>query len=273
MENFSGPTSNATLLKNRKYFSENAIDLDFIRAHEHLESYGPRHKPVSHALILEKFRDKCGANGLMLFNERGALSKDGNRYMYVADIVPECGDEADYHLAVGFRSFNDETSCFQMSCGTTVMMCSNGLQTSVIVPSRRKHTSAICEMLDSKIEAGLECFRRDAQSTEENISLLKSTKYSDEILGKLIIALGRTKMVGSTNIMKILEEVDNPSFNKHDDGSAWRIMNACTTVTTHRMSNPLRAMLSSKVMHDELMKIIKPGYVPLGDISLVEEAA
>lgn len=265
-------SSNATLLKNRKFFSDNAIDLDFIRAHEHLESYGPRHVPVSHALILEKFRAKCESNGLMLFNEQGALSKDGNRYMYVADIVPDCGDESDYHLAVGFRSFNDETSCFQMSCGTTVMMCSNGLQTSVIVPSRRKHTSSIIELLDSKIDAGLEHFRHDAQSTEENIALLKSTKYSDEILGKLVLALGRTKMVGSTNIMKILEEVDNPSFNKHDDNTAWRIMNACTTVTTHRMANPLRALSTSKIMHDELMKIVKPGYIPLGDI-VEEEAA
>lgn len=43
-------------------------------------------------------------------------------------------------------------------------------------------------------------------------------------------------------------------------------MNACTTVTSHRMANPLQAMDTSKIMHDELMKIIKPGYVPLGDV-------
>lgn len=256
---------NATLIKNSKYFSDNAIDLDFIRANEHLESHGPRHVPVSHALILEKFREKCDAAGLMLFNEQGALSKDGERYMYVADVVPEIGDKNEYHLAVGFRSFNDESSCFQMSCGTSVMICANMCMSSVIIPSRRKHQASIFEVLDSKIDAGLERFTHDAKKTEENIAFMKTIPYSDELLGKLLVSLGRTKAIGNTNIMKILEEVDNPSYNDHKDNSAWRIMNACTTVTTHRMANPLQAMNSSKVMHDELMKLIKPGYIPLGD--------
>lgn len=265
--------SNATLLKNGKYFTDNAIDIDFIKAHEHLESHGPRHVPVSHALILEKFRNKCEANGLMLFNEQGALSKDGERYMYVADVVPEIGDKNEYHLAVGFRSFNDESSCFQMSCGNTVMLCANMMQTSVIIPSRRKHQASIFEVLDSKIEAGLERFRHDARETEENIAFMKSVPYSDDLLGKLILALGRAKTIGNTNVMKILEYVDNPPYNDHKDNSAWRIMNACTAVTTHRIANPLQAMNSSKIMHDELMKLIKPGYVPLGDVDIANVAA
>lgn len=264
--------SNATLLKSSKYFSDNAIDLGFIKAHEHLESHGPRHTPVSHALILEKFRSKCESMGLMLFNEQGALSKCGERYMYVADVVPEVGRKDDYNLSVGFRSFNDESSVFQMSCGNTVMLCANMMQTSVIVPSRRKHQASIFGLLDAKIEAGLERFKHDARETEENIALMKSVPYSDELLGKLIVALGRTKKIGNTNIMKILDEVDNPSYNDHGDNSAWRIMNACTTVTTHRMANPLQAMDTSKVMHDELMKLIKPGYIPLGDIDIADAA-
>lgn len=256
------------LLKNNKWFTDNVVDTEFIKAHEHLESYGPRHVPVSHALILETFRNKCENYGLTLFNENGALSKDGNRYMYVADIVPETGDAADYHLSVGFRSFNDESACFQMSCGSHVLICSNGMQTSCIIPSRRKHTASIHDLLGAKIDCGLERFRVDAKQTEENIALMKSVPYTDELLGKLIIALGRTKAIGNTNIMKILDEVDNPSYNDHKDMTAWRIMNACTSVTTHRMANPLQAMNTSKIMHDELMKIIKPDYVPLGDIDM-----
>lgn len=265
--------SNATLLKSSKYYADNVIDSDFIRAHEHLESHGPRHVPVSHALILDKFREKCESAGLMLFNEQGALSKDGERYMYVADVVPEIGDKDDYHLAVGFRSFNDESSCFQMSCGNTVMMCSNMMQTSVIIPSRRKHTISIHDILDSKIDCGLERFKHDSKETEDNIAIMKSTPYSDKLLGELIIALGRTKAIGNTNIMKILDYVDNPPYNDHKDNSAWRIMNACTAVTTHRMSNPLQALNTSTIMHNELMKIIKPGFVPLGDVIIEQEAA
>lgn len=266
----SNPTK-ATLLKSSKYFTDNVIDSDFIRANEHLESHGPRHVPVSHALILDSFRGKCEQMGLMLFNEQGALSKNGERYMYVAEVIPEVCDTDDYHLAVGFRSFNDESSVFQMSCGTNVMMCSNMMMTSVIIPSKRKHTKTIHDLLDAKIENGLERFKKDSTTTEENIRLLKATPYSDELLGKLIVALGRTKKIGNTNIMKILDEVDNPSYNNKADSTAWRIMNACTTVTTHRMANPLLSLDTSKIMMDELMKLIKPDYVPMGNI--VDEAA
>ena len=178
----------------------------------------------------------------------------------------------EYAMAVGFRSFNDESSVFQMSCGTNVMICANMCMTSVIVPSKRKHQASIFELLDSKIDAGLEKFKIDSKETEENIAFMKTVPYSDELLGKLLIALGRTKQIGNTNIMKILDEVDNPSYNNKDDNTAWRIMNACTTVTTHRMMNPLQAMNTSKIMHDELMKLIKPGYVPLGDV-VFDEAA
>lgn len=261
----------ATLLKSKAYFQDNAIDPEFIRAHETLATHGPRHVPISHALVLEKFRSKCEANGLMLMDERGALSRNGEKYMYVAEVVPEVADE-DFRMAVGFRSFNDESSVFQMSCGANVLLCSNGMQTSVIIPSKRKHTATIHDLLDSRIDAGLETFRNDSEVTKENIALMKSIPYSDDILGKLIIALGRTGQVGNTNIMKILSEVDKPSYNSKDDSTVWRIMNACTTVTTHRMANPIQSMNTSKLMHDTLMKIIKPDYKPLGEVIDMIEA-
>lgn len=262
----------SNLIKGGKYFSDNAIDVDFLKANEHLESHGPRHTPVSHALILDKFRNICENRGLMLFNEKGALSKCGEKYMYVADVVPEIGDKDEYHLSVGFRSFNDESSVFQMSCGATVILKDSyeRIQTSVIIPSKRKHQASIFELLDSKIEAGLERFNHDAKITEENIAFMKTIPYSDELLGKLIVALGRTKMIGNTNIMKILEYVDESASN---DNSAWKIMNACATVTSKRMANPILAMNTSKIMHDELMKIIKPDYIPLGDINVENEMA
>ena len=254
----------ATLLRNNKWFSDNAIDYDFIRANEHLESHGPRHVPVSHAHILERFRARCEQIGLNLINEQAALSKCGEKYMYVAEVQPNT-NKADYLMSVGFRSFNDESAVFQMSAGASVLICANGMQTSTIIPSRRKHTESIMGMLDNKIDIGLEQFKNDAMCTEENIALMKNTPYSDELLGKLIIALGRTKLIGNTNIMRILNEVDEPSYNRHDDNSAWRIMNACTAVTTHRMTNPLQSSFTSKIMHDELMKLIKPDYVPMGE--------
>ena len=254
----------ARIHANNKWFAENALDPEFIKAHEHLEAHGNRHVPISHAMVLERFYDKCKTMDLNVFNEQAALSKCGEKYMYVAEVCPTVSD-VDYSIFVGFRSFNDESAVFQLSCGTVIDL-SYYMQTSAIIPSRKKHTKSILDLLDAKIEVGLNRFKHDSAITEENIALLKKTSYSDELLGKLLLSLGRTKKIGNTNIMKIIDEVDAPSSDAaKNDNSAWRIMSACAAITAKRISNPLQAMDMTKLMHDELMKIVNPGFVPLGD--------
>lgn len=242
------------------WYTDNAVNPEFIRAHEHLESHGPRHVPVSHALILDKFHEKCASMNLELFNEQAALSRCGEKYMYVAEVVPEVSD-IDYTMFVGFHSFNDESAVFQLSCGTSIDL-SYYMQTSAIIPSRKKHTESINDLLDAKIEVGLNRFKHDSEITEQNIQKMKGVPYSDEILGKFIIALGRTKKIGNTNVMKIVEEFD---ASKSDDKSVWRILAAGAAMAARRITNPLLAMDTTKIMHDELMKIIDPDFTPLGD--------
>ena len=76
----------ATILKNKQWFDENVTDIDFIKAHEDLTPRGRIHTPISSAVVLEKFREKAKNLGLVLMNEKGALKRDGLRYMYVADV-------------------------------------------------------------------------------------------------------------------------------------------------------------------------------------------
>ena len=271
----------ATLIKNKKWFDENVVDTDFITAHEDLTPRGPIHTPISSAEILTKFREKAKNLGLRLVNEKGAMKRDGNRYMYVADV--EDDSHPDYALSVGFRNHNDTSLSFNGVCGTSVFICQNGVCSCIVKPSKMRHTVGNVQrnvgFLDAKIDTIFQRFIDDKDEIHGQISLMKSTKLTDEILGKFVRLANGTRngdrfvknpLIGSSNLMKILEELENPTLNSHDDDSCFRLMNAASYVTTHKMRNPSQGMMASRMLNNLLMGIIKPDFVPLGDVIDVE---
>jgi len=269
------------MCKNAQWFEENAIDPDFIRTHEDLTPRGRIHAPVSSAEVLTKFREKAQALGLRLVNEKGALKRDGGRFMYLADVENTAGK--DYALSVGFRQSSDTTLAFQGMCGTHIFVCSNGCCSSVVKPSRMRHTigNVADGLIDGKIDLVFERFAQDSDLIRGQLDLMSGTTLTDEILGKFVrIANGTRKgdrfvknpLLGSANLLRILEELENPTLNSHDDNSVMRLLNAATYVTTHKMAqrNPAQALMASRYCNNLIMSLIKPDFVPLGDAIEVE---
>jgi hypothetical protein len=270
-------------MKNAQWFDENVVDVDFITAHEDLTPKGRIHTPISSAEILTKFREKALNLGLRLVNEKGALKRDGKRFMYVADV--EDNSHPDYALSVGFRNNSDKSLAFSGCCGSSVFICANGCMTSLIKPSKMRHTignvTRNAGFLDAKIDTIFERFLEDKGAIEGQIEFMRQTSLTDEIVGKFVRALNggwkgdkfvKNPLIGSSNLMQILAELENPTLNRHDDSSVFRLHNAATYVTTHKMSqrNPSQAMMASRLLNNTIMNIIKPDFTPLGDVVDVE---
>lgn len=273
----------ANIMKNAQWFDENVVDVDFITAHEDLTPKGRIHTPISSAEILTKFREKALNLGLRLVNEKGALKRDGKRFMYVADV--EDDSHPDYALSVGFRNNSDKSLAFSGCCGSSVFICENGCMTSLIKPSKMRHTignvTRNAGFLDAKIDTIFERFLEDKGAIEGQIEYMRQTSLTDEIVGKFVRALNggwkgdkfvKNPLIGSSNLMQILAELENPTLNRHDDSSVFRLHNAATYVTTHKMSqrNPSQAMMASRLLNNTIMNIIKPDFTPLGDVVDVE---
>lgn len=273
----------ANIMKNTQWFDENVVDVDFITAHEDLSPKGRIHTPISSAEILTKFREKALNLGLRLVNEKGALKRDGKRFMYVADV--EDDSHPDYALSVGFRNNSDKSLAFSGCCGSSVFICANGCMTSIIKPSKMRHTignvTRNAGFLDAKIDTIFERFLDDKDEIEGQIEFMRQTSLTDEIVGKFVRALNggwkgdkfvKNPLIGSSNLMQILAELENPTLNRHDDSSVFRLHNAATYVTTHKMSqrNPSQAMMASRLLNNTIMNIIKPDFTPLGDVVDVE---
>lgn len=273
----------ANIMKNAQWFDENVVDVDFITAHEDLTPKGRIHTPISSAEILTKFREKAFNLGLRLVNEKGALKRDGKRFMYVADV--EDDSHPDYALSVGFRNNSDKSLAFSGCCGSSVFICANGCMSSLIKPSKMRHTignvTRNAGFLDAKIDTIFERFLEDKGEIEGQIEYMRQTSLTDEIVGKFVRALNggwkgdkfvKNPLIGSSNLMQILAELENPTLNRHDDSSVFRLHNAATYVTTHKMSqrNPSQAMMASRLLNNTIMNIIKPDFTPLGDVVDVE---
>lgn len=273
----------ANIMKNAQWFDENVVGVDFITAHEDLTPKGRIHTPISSAEILTKFREKALNLGLRLVNEKGALKRDGKRFMYVADV--EDDSHPDYALSVGFRNNSDKSLAFSGCCGSSVFICANGCMTSLIKPSKMRHTignvTRNAGFLDAKIDTIFERFLEDKGAIEGQIEFMRQTSLTDEIVGKFVRALNggwkgdkfvKNPLIGSSNLMQILTELENPTLNRHDDSSVFRLHNAATYVTTHKMSqrNPSQAMMASRLLNNTIMNIIKPDFTPLGDVVDVE---
>lgn len=273
----------ANIMKNSQWFDENVVDVDFITAHEDLTPKGRIHTPISSAEILTKFREKANNLGLRLVNEKGALKRDGKRFMYVADV--EDDSHPDYALSVGFRNNSDKSLAFSGCCGSSVFICANGCMSSIIKPSKMRHTignvTRNAGFLDAKIDTIFERFLEDKDEIEGQIEFMRQTSLTDEIVGKFVRALNgewkadkfvKNPLIGSSNLMQILAELENPTLNRHDDSSVFRLHNAATYVTTHKMTqrNPSQAMMASRMLNNTIMNIIKPDFIPLGDMVEVE---
>lgn len=270
-----------TICKNHQWFDENAVDTEFILANENiLPIPNPTgrtvHTPVSSAEILTKFRERAAALGLRLVNEHGALKRDGRRFMYTADV--EDTAHPDYALSVGFRNASDKSLAFNGMCGTHVFVCSNGCCSSIVKPSKMRHTIGnvgTVGFLDAKIDTIFSRFLEDKDAIVNQIETMKGTALTDEILGKFVRKANgfwdngefhKNPLVGSTNLCRILEELENPTLNSHTDNSVFRLHNACSYVTTHKFKNPSQGLLASRALNNLIMGIIQPDFAPLGDV-------
>jgi hypothetical protein len=76
--------------------------------------------------------------------------------------------------------------------------------------------------------------------------------------------------VGAANLVRMLEEIENPTLNSHDDNSVMRLMNACSYVTEHKITNPNQRAMASRECNNLIMSLITQNFTPLGDVIDVE---
>lgn len=216
---------------------DKTVEMDLLRSIQPV-SMGPRHNPVNHGEVLQRFLSRANNAGVKIESSTGLLSQDRNRYMYVADIRYD-SIATDFAFTIGFVNFNDRSKAFTMLAGQRVFVCSNLCVTGVIDEGRTRHSTNVDNRLDARIDTAFDTYNNMFRIQLNNVDAMKATKLTDELLGKFVLSATRMDFMGATNIRRIIEEVDTPTLNNKDDNSLWRLHNAATWVIKENIKNPL----------------------------------
>lgn len=259
----------ATMVLKNNWFKTadmNGNIVDFVRSHEDLTPMGSHHKCISSADLVTKFRERASSLGLVLANEKAGLEKRGKKFMYLADVVDDT--HKDYALTIGFRNNGDKSLSYSTIAGTNVFLCCNGVCNSLCADSRMRHTIGNVDrnLIDTKIDIAFNHFLEDKERIHRQMALMNSTPLTDEIVGKFVKKMVHNPYVGAANLVRMLEDLENPELNSHDDNSVMRLMNACSFVTTHKIHNPNQSLMASRECNNIIMGLIDSNFTPLGDV-------
>jgi len=210
------------------------------------EPLGKKHHPVNHGIALELFRESLSRNNVPVLNQKGMLSNDGLKYIYVADVYDDMQDSV---LTNGFINYNDKSKSFTIIMGERVFVCSNECVSHQLSDLRRKHTRNVIGDIRERIQKGIDRFLYFSDERRKDIARLKETPFNENELGRAVLSFHRDGELSNTNIDRIIAEYDNPTYDVFREHTAWNFHNACTEVFK-RINEPLARMSMQKKMND-----------------------
>ena len=261
-------------LGNKKWFEvldENKIGfdgiVDFVKAHEQVSQGGRFHKPTLHSNLLTSFRNRANEVGLKLCDTKVGLSRDGMKIMVVANSENDKGDE--YSLSCGWRNSTNSQQSLSFCFGSNCWICSNNCINGIVKPANMRNTIGNSTKITDKMDILFDKFDSNKENIKNQIFSMKNTILTDDIIGKFIKGLIKSGDMGNKHICDIIrdimDDVENPSLNSHKDNSCFRLLNSCTKVCTHDISNPILGSNLSRKCNNIIMGIITPNFTPLGD--------
>lgn len=241
--------------------------IDFVKAHESVREGGRNHRPILHSELLKQFRDRANSLGITLCDTKVGLSKDGMKIMVVSNSLADKNSE--YGLSCGWRNSTNSTQAFAGCFGTNCWICANGCINGLVKPSCQRNTIHNYDHFGDKMSVLFEKFESNKENINKQIAVMKSNVLTDDIIGKFV-----KKMIGSGEmgnkhicdiVRDIMDDVENPSLNSHNDNSCFRLLNSCTKVCTHDIANPIMGSNLSRLCNNTIMSIISDEFTPLGD--------
>lgn len=186
-------------------------------------------KPVAHAKVFDTVAECLTGAGYVIKDEKHAVARDGHRYFATLDLATPLSDGV--ALAVGVRNSTDQSFPLSFCAGSRVFVCSNlAFKAELLV--KRKHTRFGELRFSNAIAGAVQNLAAFKESESLRIDRLKSLELSDDQALAFIVRSMERNVIASTSIPKILHEWRNPShdYGTGDKPTAWRLMNAYTTV-------------------------------------------
>jgi len=209
------------------------------------QALGARHKPINHFQALTMFKDRV-ASSFDVRSERGMLSPDRSKYLYISTVGYGLNDANEY--GVGFINFNDRTKAFSPILGERVFVCSNETITSDFndelegdenLKIKHKHSKNID--IREIIENIFITFKKFVGNCEIFNTHAKNIQLDEGDVGRLILRMHKDKYspIGNTDILRVADEFFAPTYNEFKEQNLLNFYYAGTHIAK-RYGNPIQ---------------------------------
>jgi hypothetical protein len=183
--------------------------------------------PIPHARILDGVQDCLGRAGLSVVSEAHALTKGGDRYFGLLQVVNGKA-EGDAGLVVGVRNSHDQTFPAGLVLGANVFVCDN-LSFNGSVRLARKHTAHVERDLPQLVERAVGRLGDLRRTQDERFAAYRSHELSDGAAHDLVVRALDAGVAPVTRLPLVLKEWREPRHSEFREGrTAWRLFNAFT---------------------------------------------
>ena len=216
--------------------------------------------PVGHDTFLDLVEDKMNEVGFRFGNEAHGLTKDGDRYFGLINLLNGTGTD-DHALVMGVRNSLDKKFPASLAFGSQVFVCDNLAFTGEITVAR-KHTTNIMRDLPNLIGAAVSNTKAMQHNQEARFDCYKNATVTDLKAHHLIIELLRRGAINTSRVQKVVNEWHEPS-NDFGGKTIWRLFNA---VTEALKGSPLHDMPSRTIEMQSICDY-STGFVPTYQIA------
>lgn len=223
-------------------------------------------RPVAHAEVVSALTERARARGLRIVAERYAVM-DGTLYpqpgMQVSlrgarlygsldfDPIPGVPFPPGCRPSAGLRNSHDKSFALSILAGSRVMVCANGLLLAEHVINR-KHTSGIT--LRTEVDKALDAFLETLTGFQEVYARLRDQRLTKARGHHLVVELARAGAFSSSDILKVMEEFEDPHHPEFGDRSAWTLYQAASE--TMKAQSPARQVDGFKALSRTLLALV-----------------
>jgi len=203
--------------------------------------------PIAHGRLLSQVDATLRRAGLEVVNEAHCLSREGERYFGLLQVMDLRRVDEDYSLVIGLRNSHDKSIVAGLAVGAGVHVCSN-LSFSSDIRIDRKHTRHVDRDLPTLISSAIGQLGDARRSQDRRISTYKGQELTAAQAHDLVVQAFDQRIVPVTQIPRVLAEWRAPSHPEFAKSrNVWRLFNAFTE--TLKGSSLFQRPVATQALH------------------------
>lgn len=183
--------------------------------------------PIPHIRMVEQVETALATTGMRTINQCHSVTKEGNRYFGLLQVVNEQSNNDEYGYVLGIRNSHDKSFPASLCIGAQVFICDN-LSFSGEIRIDRKHTSRIMRDLPRLTSRAIGLLAEKWTLMGDRIARYKQIELNDKDVNDFLVRSVEAGVMPITQLPAVLNEWRKPSHEEFAPRNAWSLFNAFT---------------------------------------------